>query len=72
MQRKETRNHMQTIISTLSIKDAMRQTQIGERTIRNAIHANELAAIRLGERRIRIRPESLESWLKSLETGGQK
>jgi excisionase family DNA binding protein len=62
---------MQTI-STLSVKDAMRQTQIGERTIRDAIDAGKLAAIRLGERRIRIRPESLEQWLKSLETGGAK
>jgi excisionase family DNA binding protein len=63
---------MQTIISTLSVKDAMHQTQIGERTIRDAIDAGKLAAIRLGERRIRIRPESLEQWRKSLETGGQQ
>jgi excisionase family DNA binding protein len=63
---------MQTIISTLSVKDAMHQTQIGERTIRNAIDAGDLAAIKLGERRIRIRPESLEQWLKFLETGGSK
>jgi excisionase family DNA binding protein len=62
---------MQTI-STLSVRDAMNQTQIGERTIRNAIDAGDLAAIKLGERRIRIRPESLEAWLKSLETRGQK
>jgi excisionase family DNA binding protein len=72
MQRKETRINMQTIISTLSIKDAMRQTQIGERTIRNAVDLGDLKAIRLGQRRIRIRPESLESWLRSLETSGQK
>lgn len=59
-------------VSTLSVKDAMHQTQIGERTIRNAIDTGDLAAIKLGERRIRIRPESLEAWLKSLETGGKQ
>jgi excisionase family DNA binding protein len=55
-------------ISTLSVKDATRETKIGERTIRAAIDAGELKAIRLGEKRIRIRPESLEAWLKSLES----
>lgn len=59
-------------VETYSVKDAMRESQIGERTIRNAIERGELPAIKLGQRRIRIRPESLEVWLKSLETGGAK
>ena len=59
-------------ISTISVKDATRETQIGERTIRAAINAGELKAIRLGEKRIRIRPESLADWLKSLEQGSDQ
>ncbi len=56
-------------ISTLSVKDCNRKTQIGERTIRDAVASGALAAIKLGQRRIRIRPEALEAWLKALETG---
>jgi excisionase family DNA binding protein len=57
---------------TLSPADANKNTGIGLRTIYDAIHAGELPAVRLGERRIRIRPESLEAWLKSLETCGKQ
>ena len=56
-------------IETFTPKDANKKTGIGIRTIYNAIHSGELKAIRLGEKRIRIRPESLEAWLKSIETG---
>ena len=55
-------------VLTISIKDANRSSGIGERTIRVAIDRGELKAIRLGQRRIRIRPEALDAWLKSLET----
>lgn len=47
-------------------------TQIGERTIRDAVHSGKLPAIKLGQRRIRIRPQALEAWLKDLEQGGAK
>jgi excisionase family DNA binding protein len=57
---------------TYSPADANKRSGIGLRTIYNAIHSGALPAIRLGEKRIRIRPESFETWLKSLETGGQQ
>ena len=60
---------MQTI-NTLSVKDVNQQTAIGERTIRAAIDAGQLKAIRLGEKRIRVRPDAVADWLKSLEQGG--
>ena len=59
---------MQTI-NTLSVKDVNRETEIGERTIRAAIDAGQLKAIRLGEKRIRIRPDAVSEWLVSLEQG---
>ena len=54
-------------LATFGVVQASRQTGIGQKTIRDAIHAGNLAAIKLGQRRIRIRPEALEQWLKSLE-----
>ncbi len=57
---------------TLSVLEANKITSIGQATIRKAIDDGGLAAIRLGQRRILILPESLELWLKSLEMGGAK
>jgi excisionase family DNA binding protein len=62
---------MQTI-STYSPAEANKETGIGLRTIYTAIHAGELPAIKLGEKRIRIRPDALAEWMKGLETRGQK
>lgn len=59
---------MQPVL-TISVKDANFSSGIGERTIRDAIDRGELKAIKLGKRRIRIRPEALEMWLKTLEAG---
>ncbi len=59
-------------VSTLSVKECIQMTQIGERTIRDAVHSGKLPAIKLGQRRIRIRPQALEAWLKDLEQGGAK
>jgi excisionase family DNA binding protein len=59
-------------IETLGVVEASKKIGVGQRTIRTAIDRGELRAIKLGERRIRIRPESLEVWLKSLETGGKQ
>ena len=52
---------------TVSVFEANKITCIGQATIRKAIDDGKLSAIRIGERRIRIRPESLERWVKSLE-----
>ena len=59
-------------VKTLSVKGANLATGIGEHTIRAAIANDELAAIKLGQRRIRIRPQALERWLHSLEQAGAK
>ncbi len=55
-------------LETLGVVEASKKIGVGQRTIREAIDRGELKAIRLGQRRIRIRPESLDIWLKSLET----
>jgi excisionase family DNA binding protein len=60
------------MLETYSVKEAVKKTKIGEETFRKAIAAKELPVIRLGVRRIRIRPEALQVWLKSLEQGGKK
>jgi excisionase family DNA binding protein len=57
-------------IETLGVIEASKKIGVGQRTIRTAIDRGELRAIKLGERR--IRPESLEVWLRSLETGGDQ
>ena len=57
---------------TLSLLEVNRQTGIGQHTIRAAVHDGSLAAIKIGKRKIRIRPESLELWLINLEQAGQK
>jgi excisionase family DNA binding protein len=52
---------------TLSVKEAGTHTGIGQHTIRNAVADGSLTAIKLGKRRIRIRPSALEAWLTTLE-----
>jgi excisionase family DNA binding protein len=58
--------------STFSLLEANKISGIGQHTLRAAVHDGSLAAIRVGHRRIRIRPEALELWLKNLEQGGAK
>ena len=54
---------------TLSLLEANHQSGLGQHTLRAAVRDGTLAAIKLGQRRIRIRirPESLNDYLKSLE-----
>ena len=62
----------QEVKSTLSLLEANKKSGIGQHTIRAAIASGELAAIKLGQRKIRIRPIALENWLQLLERSGQK
>jgi excisionase family DNA binding protein len=57
---------------TLSVLEANKATCIGQTTIRTAIKNGELPAIKLGERRIRILPESLDLWLRNLEASSKE
>ena len=59
-------------IETLGVVEASKKIGVGQRTIRDAIDNGALKAIRLGVRRIRIRPDALDAWLRSLETAGQQ
>jgi excisionase family DNA binding protein len=60
---------MQNWKRTLSLLEANRESGVGQHTIRAAIANGKLRAIKIGSRRIRIRPEALEQWLKNLEQG---
>ena len=57
--------------ATLSLIEVNEISGIGQHTLRKAVHDGSLPAIKIGKRKIRILPASLELWLKMLEQGGK-
>jgi excisionase family DNA binding protein len=54
-----------TPIESMSIREAARLAGCGEKLVRRAVRAGRLAALRLGERRLRITPGDLARWIES-------
>jgi len=52
--------------SLLTVRQVATQTELGESRIRLEINKGRLAAVRLGAS-IRVRPEDLDKWIKSLD-----
>ena len=55
--------------AALSVKQAARSCGLSERTLRNYIATGDLRVARVG-RRVLVRPERLDEFLQSLESGG--
>ncbi len=51
----------------LTLLEANARSRVGQHTLRKAVRDGDLAAIRLGKRRILIRVESLDAYLVTLE-----
>ena len=55
----------------LTVDDVAEMLQLNRHAVRNYIDPGELAAVRVGKRRIRIRRSAVEAFLAAVETGDE-
>jgi excisionase family DNA binding protein len=59
-----------TFADLLTVRQAAEALAVSQNTVRNLIHSQDLAAVRVGRRMVRIRQADLDAILKPYE-GGQ-